>query len=460
VVFFKQKLATGWDCPRAQILVKCRDSASETFSLQVLGRIVRHVEMRHYGTELLNYGYVFTDAQNLKIDRDVSKFFVGLPASLEHTLRGYRFPFFREFHESMEARHSISRDAYAYVPEVLRGLPDDFSLKTHSSLQSIIDFQLKMGVLDEVDPRINAAKTSLTQPPLEYLTYVTEQTAREVARPYAGGSRENVAYGVLVEIARQLLRIEPHETSLEHNETAMLAAIAANQHVFATLAGRVLERYTATFGQRMRRLNHAQEWELPPMRSTSVRRIQQVAKLGLKKFAYAPTFADFFEEKGPERDFAFWLDAHDPVRFWTKNGDNGQEHFSISYEHENQTRLFFPDFIGELACESDTAQPGTQGTGEAAPRKWFVLDTKGASNDAGNPLNTGASSETAAKAMALRAWSDRMRDNGVAVVAGIVVWDKKTNSWLFHSGKDYAGPGSLTAVDGWRSLKDVLSAGA
>lgn len=38
-VIIKQAVATGWDCPRAQILVKLRDNMSEVFEIQTIGRI-------------------------------------------------------------------------------------------------------------------------------------------------------------------------------------------------------------------------------------------------------------------------------------------------------------------------------------------------------------------------------------------------------------------------------------
>ena len=40
-VIIKQAVATGLDCPRAQILVKLRDNMSEVFEIQTIGRIRR-----------------------------------------------------------------------------------------------------------------------------------------------------------------------------------------------------------------------------------------------------------------------------------------------------------------------------------------------------------------------------------------------------------------------------------
>lgn len=62
-VIIKQAVATGWDCPRAQILVKLRDNMDETFEIQTIGRIRRMPEAKHYGSDLLDSCYLYTLAQ-------------------------------------------------------------------------------------------------------------------------------------------------------------------------------------------------------------------------------------------------------------------------------------------------------------------------------------------------------------------------------------------------------------
>lgn len=60
VVIIKQAVATGWDCPRAHILVKLRDRMSETFEIQTIGRIRRMPEAKHYDNDLLDRCYLYT----------------------------------------------------------------------------------------------------------------------------------------------------------------------------------------------------------------------------------------------------------------------------------------------------------------------------------------------------------------------------------------------------------------
>jgi len=69
-LIFKQAIDTGWDCPRAHILVKFRESHSETFEIQTVGRILRMPEQKHYASEPLNVGYIYTNVQSIIVKKE------------------------------------------------------------------------------------------------------------------------------------------------------------------------------------------------------------------------------------------------------------------------------------------------------------------------------------------------------------------------------------------------------
>ena len=66
-LIFKQAIATGWDCPRAQILVMFREIKTITFEIQTVWRILRMPELKHYKNEILNKAYVYTDLPKAEI---------------------------------------------------------------------------------------------------------------------------------------------------------------------------------------------------------------------------------------------------------------------------------------------------------------------------------------------------------------------------------------------------------
>lgn len=60
-LLMKQAVSTGWDCPRAKILVKLREGGSEDFQIQTIGRIRRMPEHKHYNfPAYLDLCYVYT----------------------------------------------------------------------------------------------------------------------------------------------------------------------------------------------------------------------------------------------------------------------------------------------------------------------------------------------------------------------------------------------------------------
>jgi superfamily II DNA or RNA helicase len=70
-LIFKMAIDTGWDCPRAQILLKFRETNSIIFEIQTVGRILRMPEAKHYSDEVLNKAYVYTNIQSITIKKEV-----------------------------------------------------------------------------------------------------------------------------------------------------------------------------------------------------------------------------------------------------------------------------------------------------------------------------------------------------------------------------------------------------
>lgn len=65
-LLMKQAISTGWDCPRAKILIKLRENMSETFEIQTLGRIRRMPNAKHYGNDLLDFCFLYTFDEKYK----------------------------------------------------------------------------------------------------------------------------------------------------------------------------------------------------------------------------------------------------------------------------------------------------------------------------------------------------------------------------------------------------------
>lgn len=70
-LIFKMAIDTGWDCPRAQILLKFREVNSIVFEIQTVGRILRMPEAKHYSDEEVNKSYVYSNIRSIAIKKEV-----------------------------------------------------------------------------------------------------------------------------------------------------------------------------------------------------------------------------------------------------------------------------------------------------------------------------------------------------------------------------------------------------
>ncbi|HHS2726878.1 TPA: DEAD/DEAH box helicase [Streptococcus agalactiae] len=61
-LIIKQAIATGWDAPRAKILIKLRENMGEAFTIQTIGRIRRMPQPQHghYDIDILDNAYLYT----------------------------------------------------------------------------------------------------------------------------------------------------------------------------------------------------------------------------------------------------------------------------------------------------------------------------------------------------------------------------------------------------------------
>lgn len=74
VVFFKETLSTGWDCPRAEVMMSFRRATDYTYIAQLLGRMVRTPTQQHINVdETLNDVHLYLPKFDEATVRDVVK---------------------------------------------------------------------------------------------------------------------------------------------------------------------------------------------------------------------------------------------------------------------------------------------------------------------------------------------------------------------------------------------------
>jgi len=144
-----------------------------------------------------------------------------------------------------------------------------------------------------------------------------------------------------------------------------------------------------------------------------------VKKSAMEPFWFEKTQAGLFGGNDNEKNFIKFLESpqNKSVIWWHKNGDNGSEHFSISYYNpdENKEKLFYPDWI--IKTKNGV----------------LIFDTKAGI--------TAESNDTKYKAEALQSWLKGRKDfdGGIAVQDG-------PNGWKINRNAKYSFDSSMK---GW-----------
>ena len=80
IVIVKQALATGWNCPRAEVMVLLRSLIpGSAFSVQVISRILSTFGAKHYDNNILDRSAVFSNIEGLRELIDDSLIFNNIP---------------------------------------------------------------------------------------------------------------------------------------------------------------------------------------------------------------------------------------------------------------------------------------------------------------------------------------------------------------------------------------------
>lgn len=416
LLFFKQAIALGWDCPRAHILVSLREMKSPTFTAQVLGRILRQPEHRHYDDALLDSAYVFTNYPEFTLEKQFEKVMATRLVTAERRVE-FPLPCWREV--NADQRMHLTESAYRMILSYANAFSAGVRHRGPVTGAMVSDLALKNIDVDEEDLRVTFkgdVEYELNEEQLEeLLSWRVRKLTKGLAAQVDG--RKHVRRALL-ELARQQL---PEGTDKELREVVLHPT---NESAIERMVQTAMAQLKAEFEGKQRSFEEAATWTprdnkvLPWSKSLQ----------GFNKCIYSPVLAG--ELNGTETRFARFLDDHPAVTAWLKNGDKGSEHFAIPYKQQGKTHLFFPDFLAVLS-------DGRIG----------IWDTKGhgidgSANYADAPL----------KAEALVAYREERAEAGVPVEGGLVVEDEH-GRWMLHDTEGYRWSSEL---QGWRPLADAL----
>lgn len=352
VLLFKQAIATGWDCPRAQVLLKLRSAGGGgKFAVQTVGRIMRTPERRHYAKkkpelEYLDWGYVY-HGQN---DYDARGEFLPIFNKTAH-LREDITPLKLPTTIWDEEKSEITLEE---VDEVLSLVEDHFGLSSQAAQKANLASLAKAGIDLAASPedalsagwidfddgqlvQITASFSVATLPSLINAQFHAK--LQSWLSPYKDPGHEFVT-GLYAALAQRLGFTKP-------SEVQRIVLAQQNQKSFE-VAIRDAAAQVSSAHNRTRQSRRDVIWEIP-----EVRRYLVPEKPSPEAFRESPRINHYAYEKcflkqgsQPERAFQQRFEGalSSRIKWWFKAGEEAID-FSLPYWDGRAWHKFFPDFF-------------------------------------------------------------------------------------------------------------------
>ena len=335
ILIFKQAIALGWDCPRAQILILFRDWKSLTFSIQTVGRIMRLPEIKkgHYTLENLNHSYIYTNLESIELKEDQARDYLTIYTS--NSNKNIKLESYSRIRQREKTRLSPlfikifleeSRKHKLHKKLKIKNVKANFSL--------IIDGEAES--TDSLKDRIFKGKNFEIVSDND-LQNLFDYFIRQNLKPFFPEDRSvGRVKEALYNFFKKYMNLD-YEKSYKDILNIILSE--KNSKNIIDLIEISKERYQLESQRRKEELQKNQNWSFP----TSITFAGNYSELKIKKSVMRPFYYDF--KWKTEENFIKFLEKSKKVEYWFKNGDSDQTFFAIPYDEQNQTRLFYVDFI-------------------------------------------------------------------------------------------------------------------
>ncbi len=362
-LIFKQAIDTGWDCPRAHILVKFRETSSVVFEIQTVGRILRMPEQKHYATEMLNKGYIYTNLKSIEVKKEEYN-----PNIIKHLkadrIETYKPIKLKSYYKSRVDYGDVTSSFAKVFADVAnqefgikgvkiadnrksataRGIDLDIK-KYHQEL--IADTAIDAKDLDDLSKISPDAMAKLTVAADELQVFFEQFIKSNL------GSFRNVKRSIpsvksaIYQWFRKYLGSEDWAEEILLIQRVFLHA--KNQVLFKRVLERAMEQYRLVKEVEVReKVEESEQWtdfELPVEQFYNEHSDE---KMKVRNYAYEPCYLNRDRSK-PEEDFEDFLNSNSSeILWWWKNGESKIEYFGIKYEYEGQIFTFYPDYLVQL----------------------------------------------------------------------------------------------------------------
>jgi type III restriction enzyme len=367
-LIFKQAIDTGWDCPRAHILVKFRESHSETFEIQTVGRILRMPEQKHYASEDLNRGYIYTNVQSIIVKKEeynpnIIKHLKAVRKEVYKPIKltsyyksradyGDITSSFSAVFEKMACEHfGLKGDHALFAQNVAKVEKEGVILDVKKYQQDIIaNAKIEGTTFDEIEGKIDSAARARLTIAGNDLQALFEQIIKERLSSFKNVKRSVPAVKTAIYTwFRKYLgsKAWPEEMIL----VQMVLAHNGNRKQFEEILASAIEKYKAVREKEiLKRVEESEQFYDFEIAKESFFNQHTDERVEHEKFVYEPCYLSA-SRLNPEKNFEkFLAENSDKIVWWWKNGENKQDYFGVKYEYPvGVIHTFYPDYLVQLA---------------------------------------------------------------------------------------------------------------
>lgn len=433
VVIIKQAVATGWDCPRAQILVKLRDNMDETFEIQTIGRIRRMPEAKHYDDDLLDSCYLytfdekFTAGVKMALDKgalNACTLFlkneyktIALTSQQRTMVTTTRNPqkalqaiaMYAEKEYGVGGNKTINKtrlqaEGYIFSEDIIR--------HTVSGETSTLEFNSSDMNSISVNEKLNTKKHGR-----DYHQKIGK-IGLEIGMTYSFmNTIVRKLFDKNFKYSRKILALEPRE---------VYAFVLNNADRLKHFIREAMAYELAQFKLDVKSISE-NEFRIPQSCLFTYNGDLKT-QIEYKKNVYQGYLSSAAPRSTPELKFEKFCERSEKVEWWYKNGDKGNEYLSIVYvDNSEKQKLFYPDYI---ICVGG---------------KIWIIETKGGFDRSGNSQDI--DKYTAKKFTVLKSYLEKYGLKG-----GIVRNDDSTDE-LCICMENYS---DNIQSDDWKLLEETL----
>ena len=350
-VIIKQSVATGWDCPRAYILVKLRDGMDETFEIQTIGRIRRMPEAKHYKDDLLDSCYLYTFDE---------KFTAGVKTALNKGALNASTLFLKNEYKNIaltgEQRTMVTttRNPQKALQAIVSYAQKEYGIGTNKAENYVLLKKAKFEMSENIIKHTISGETStldFSASDLNDISVTEKLNTHKHGRDYHQkiskiGLEIGMEYSYMNAIIRKLfdknfkyskkiLALEPREVyAFVLNNADKLQNLVRHAMAYEN-AQLVLDIKTKSY----------YDFHIPQS-CLFTYNCDAKTQMEYRKNVYQGYLSSAAPRSTPEVKFEKFCEHSDSVQWWYKNGDKGNEYLSIVYEdNSNKQKLFYPDYI-------------------------------------------------------------------------------------------------------------------